>query len=71
LSLVGAPKFAGGDLVSLDLGDGVGRGGIRAGAFQEIGNVKEHERHAHEAQAPFEPVPVPAHAIQHRHICTQ
>jgi hypothetical protein len=71
LSLVGPPKLAGGDLVSLDLGDRVGRGGIRAGAFQEIRNVKEHERHAHEAQAPFEPVPVPAHPIQHRHICTQ
>ena len=37
--------------------------------LQEIGDVEDDKRQHHQAQAPFEPVPVPAHPVQHGHEC--
>src|SRR5207249_3752534 len=51
-------------------GHGVARGGIRTGAAEEIGNVKDDKRQADEDQAPLEPVLVPAHPVEHRHRST-
>src|SRR5258707_1304764 len=41
--------------------------GISGASAQEVGNVEEDERHAHEAEAPLEPVAVLAHPIEHGH----
>ena len=67
LGLIGPAEIGGRDFAAFDFGDGVARRGVGAGAAEEIGNVEEDERHAHQTQAPLQPVPVPAHPIEHRH----
>ena len=54
-------------LVAFDLRDGIAGGGVGAAPPQEVGNIEKDERHAHQAEAPLEPVPVPAHPIKHGH----
>ena len=67
LRLVGAAEFVAADLVSLDDGDRPRGGGVGGGTAQEVGNVEDDKRQAHECQAPLEPVPMPAHPIEHGH----
>ena len=67
LRLIRPAEFAGGDLVSLDVRNRVAGRRIGAAAAQEVGDVEEDERHAHEAEAPLEPIPVLAHPIEHGH----
>src|SRR5207253_11326325 len=67
LSLVGPPEFPGGDFVALDFGDHVARGGVCAAAAQKVRDIEDDKRQADQAKAPFEPSPVPAHPVEHRH----
>jgi len=67
LSLIGAPEIGAGDFPAFDLRDSVAGRGVGTGAAQKIRDVKKHKRHAHQAQAPLEPVPVAAHPIEHGH----
>jgi AhpD family alkylhydroperoxidase len=67
LSLIGAPEFAGCDFMPLHTREGVVRGGIGAGPPQEVGDIENDERQAHQTETPLEPVLVPAHPIEHCH----
>ncbi len=67
LSLVDPAELARGDVLALDGGHGSARGRVGAGASQEIGDVENHERQAHQEKAPLEPAPVPPHSIEHGH----
>ena len=70
LRLVRPPEFAGGDLMARHVGDGFPRRGVRPRAPHELGDVENHERQHDEAETPFEPAAVLAHAIEHCHKST-
>src|SRR5262249_7190309 len=70
LRLVNAAEFACGDLLAVDSSDRVARCRVGAGAAEEIRDIENDERQADENQAPFEPILVPAHAVEHRHTRT-
>src|SRR5262249_30233745 len=70
LSLIGAPELAGRDVVAGDPRDRIAGRGVGAGPAEEVRDVENHERQANETEAPFEPVPVPAHPVEHGHVRT-
>ena len=63
----GPAELVGANLVTVDRGDRVGRGGVGVAASQELGDVEDYKREADESQAPLEPVPVPSHPVKHGH----
>ena len=67
LGLVRPAELVARDLLPLDDGDRVSRGEIRGRRLQEVRNVENDKRQTDQPQAPLEPVPVPAHPIEHRH----
>ena len=70
LRLVGAPEIAGCDRPAFNARDGIAGGGVRGGAAQEVRNIGNDEGQHDNQQAPFEPGPVLAHTIKHRHGVT-
>jgi hypothetical protein len=70
LRLIEPAELAGRDRLPLDLRDGIARCGVGAGAAEEVRDVEHHESQTHENQAPFQPVLVPAHPVEHRHQST-
>ncbi len=67
LRLIRAAELVRADRLSFDGCDGVGGGCASARAAKEVGNIKDHEGEAHQAQAPFEPAFVPTHPVKHCH----
>ena len=55
------------DAVVADLRHDVVGKALHRRLIDESGNVQEHEREAHEGEAPLEPALVPPHAVKHRH----
>ena len=60
------PEFLAPDLMAFDDGDRVGRQ-VGARIAEEVRDVKDDKRKAHEREAPLEPVSVPAHPVEHCH----
>ena len=68
LRLVGAAEFVAANLAAVHHRHRIGRRGVSTGrSAQEVRYVEQNKRQANERQAPFEPVTVPAHPVEHRH----
>ena len=68
LRLIGPLELVRANLAAFDHGHRAGRSHVAGRVGQKVRDEKDDHRHAHDEQAPLEPIPVLAHPIEHRHF---